>query len=505
MLFTNTQIRTAILLAISLALIVAGDIGAYLVQTDGGKNQVAGFKLPTENGQWITADLFKPKSATAEHPVPLVLVCPGFERSKETMTSYSIELARRDVAVITIDPYNQGASSSTMQKRSASLEGYGIIPMAEYVTDPANFDFVDKNRIGAAGYSAGGNAVLQSAARFGAREAKALRRARKSDDAEKTIADAKAQNKISSVFIGGYVLTLTDDVLATVDANVGLDYARFDEGSFRTEKGQADMRTATESLRLVNTIFPDDQKISEVEIGRIYGSATNRTMRVVHNTENIHPLMPYDPRHVAKAIDFFMLAFGLHPAFSAANQIWPLKEFFTLLALAGGLLFLVPCAALLLRMPFFNSLVRPIPPALPAPGRKGKIIFWLTFTVSALIACFLFIPMARATATVFPQASAATQTWFFPERINNAILLWAVANGVIGLVIFALNYWWFGRKNGVAPAMWGIKTGPVELGKTFLLALTLFAAFYALVFVSYGIFHTDFRFLFVSPATLNRQ
>jgi dienelactone hydrolase len=490
------------ILLFSLALILVGDIGAYLVQTAGGTVEVTGFTLPTENGQWIKADLFKPNTATRENPAPIVVVCPGFERSKETMTSYSIELARRGIVVVTIDPYNQGASSSTMQKRSASLEGYGVIPMVEYISAATNLDFADKSRIGAAGYSAGGNAVLQSAARFGAREAKALRHARKADDVEKATAEAKAQNKISSIFIGGYVLTLTDDVLADVDANVGLDYARHDEGAFRTEKGGADLRTAAESLRLVNMILPDGQKIAEVEIGKIYGDATNRTLRVVHNTANIHPLMPYDPRHVANMIAFFTLAFNLQPAVPATNQIWPFKEFFTLQALAGGFLFLVPAAALLLRLPFFNPLVHPVPPALPAPGRRGKVIFWLTFAASALIACFLFIPLARATATVFPQASAATQTWFFPERINNAILLWAVANGIIGLLVFSLNYRLFGKKSGVTPSMWGIKIRALELCKTFLLALILFAAFYALVFVSYGIFHTDFRFTFVSaPAS----
>ena len=173
--------RAMILLWISLALIVVGDIGAYLVQTDGGKVEVVGFKLPVENGQWITADLFRPIIATKENPVPVVVVCPGFERSKETMTSYSIELARRGIAVITIDPYGQGASSATQQKRSASVEGNGVIPMVEYVCDTTNLNYIDKSRIGAAGYSAGGNAVLQSASRFGASQAKVLRHAHAAD------------------------------------------------------------------------------------------------------------------------------------------------------------------------------------------------------------------------------------------------------------------------------------------------------------------------------------
>jgi hypothetical protein len=485
------KLRPTLMLSIALALIFAGGLGAYLVQTGAGKIEIVGFKLPTERGQWITADLFRPKSATEENPVPLVVVCPGFERSKETMTSYSIELARRGIAVITIDPYSQGASSSTSQKRSASVEGYGVVPMVEYIHNTPNLDYVDKSRIGATGYSAGGNAVLQSASRFGGREAKASRRKQETSQEEA---------RISSVFIGGYVLSLTDKVLSTVDANVGLDYARYDEGAFRTENGNADFRTAPEGLRLVNAVLPDDKKVSEVEVGKVYGSASDHTLRVIHNTKNIHPLMPYDPAHVANMIDFFTQAFGLQPALPSSSQIWPLKELFTGLSLVGGLLMLVPMAAMLLKLPFFSSLAHPIPPPLPAPRTAGKISFWVMFIASACAACFLFIPVARATATLFPQASASIPTWFFPQRINNAILLWAVVNGLLGLLLFAANYYLVGRKSGVRPMMWGLDTGLLELGKTILLALMVFAAFYGALFACYGIFHTDFRFTFISAS-----
>lgn len=497
--------RTQLLLGVSLVLVVVGAIGAHLIKTAGGQVDVRGLKFPTENGQWIAADMFRPKSATENNRVPLVVVCPGFERSKETMDAYAIELARRGMAVITIDPYNQGASSSTLQKRSASLEGYGVIPVVEYVHDTPNLNYVDKSRIGAVGYSAGGNAVLQSASRFGARQIRALKQARAADSeggkavTPAELAAARGQNKIAAIFIGGYVLTLTDETLATVETNVAMDYASHDEGAFRNPDGNADMRKAPESLRLVNTIFPD-HPVSAVEIGKVYGDRAQRTMRVVYNTNNIHPLMPYDPRHIANMTGFFAAVFDLKSPLPPTSQIWPLKELFTLMALVGAFLFLVPFASLLLRLPVFRPLAHPIPPALPAPGKPGKMLYWITFAFGALVACFLFVPMARATAFLFPQASARTLTWWFPQRINNAILLWAIANGIIGLITFWLTYRLYGRRNGVTPAMWGIKTSGKELLRTFGLALAVFAAFYILLFASYGLFHTDFRFTFVSAA-----
>jgi hypothetical protein len=498
--------RPARLLCVALALIFAGGFGAYLIQTDCGRISVTGLKFPTENGQWVAADLFKPQCANATNPVPMVVVCPGFERSKETMSGYSIELARRGIAVIAIDPYAQGASSSTMQRRSATMEGYGVVPVVEYVHDTPNLNYVDKTKIGAVGYSAGGNAVLQSASRFGARQAKALRNARRKDSdggttiTDSELAEARSQNKLAAIFVGGYVLTLTDDVLETVDANVGMDYAYYDEGAYRTTNRNAQMRSAPEALRLVNSILPEDKKVSEVEIGKRYGDQSKRTLRVVHNTKSTHPLMPYDRTHIANVADFFTTAFELKPSLPSSCQTWPLKELFTLVALVGGFLFLVPFATLLLRLPVFSSLAQPIPLPLPRPGTTGQIVFWATFAVSAILACFLFMPMAQATAVLFPQASERYQTWWFPQRINNAILLWAVANGAIGLIVFFLTYKLHGRKHGISPDMWGIRTNTKELAKTFGLALAVFIAFYVLLFASYGLFHTDFRFTFVSAA-----
>ena len=496
--------RSTRMLLLSLALIFAGSVGGYVVKTDAGRVDVTGITLPTQDGQWVAADIFRPLAASSKNPVPLVVVCPGFERSKETLDSYAIELARRGMAVITIDPYAQGASSSSRQRRSATLEGYGVIPMVEYVASTPNLNYVDKSRIGAAGYSAGGNAVIQAASHFGGRQPRVGRRAQSVEPPPAPT--PKPPSKLAAVFVGGYVLTLTDSVLVPVRSNVGMDYAFYDEGAFRNALKHADMRTAPEALRLVNSGLSKDSAITAVEIGRRYGDPVNRTMRVVYNTVNLHPLLPYDPRSIAHVVDYFTTVFGLTPTMPSTDQRWWLKEFFTLVALVGGLLFLVPFGALLLKTPAFAALAKPIPPALPKPGATGTVLYWTTFAVGALLACFLFIPMVLLTFKVFPAASAAQQTWWFPQRINNAVLLWAIANGLLGLLFVWLTYRFFGRWNGVRPEMLGLQTTAGELGRTVLLALAIAGGFFVLLFAAYGVFHTDFRFLFVSaPASFPRR
>ena len=495
------------LLLLSLLMIFGGGLACHLLQSDGGRVEVTGFRLDTVNGQWVTADLFHPTAASREHPAPVVLICPGFERSKETMASFSMELARRGFVVITIDPYNQGASSSTMERRSATKEGYGLVAMAEYVHGKNGPDFIDRSRVGAFGYSAGGNAVLQTASQFGSRQATALRRATRLDSekgrtvTDNEIATARRENLLTAIFVGGYVLTMNEEVFAPLDANVGMDYARSDEGAFRNLAGSADMRTATESLALVNSARPAENKLKTIEIGSAYGDADARTYRIVHNTPGIHPLLPYDDRFVAHVLDFFDRTLQAQSPLPPEDQRWKLREAATATSLFGGLLFLIPCAGLLLRLPLFASVRQPTPPALPAPTPAGRKLAWCLFFFGALVAAGLFMPLAKATLTVFPEASSVKQTWWFPQRINNALLLWALANGTIALTLFWGAYRLYGRHHGVTPAMWGLKITAQAAGLTALLAFTVVGCFYALLFTCYSLFHADFRCLFVAAST----
>ena len=74
------------LLWVLLSIVVLSSYAASLVQTAGGRIKVYDIKVPTQNGQWVVGDLFKPRSATSDNPAPLVVVVPGFQRSKEALS-----------------------------------------------------------------------------------------------------------------------------------------------------------------------------------------------------------------------------------------------------------------------------------------------------------------------------------------------------------------------------------------------------------------------------------
>ena len=464
----------------ALLVLVLSCWAASRIQNSGGQVHVDSIKIPTHNGQWVVADLFRPRSVTADSPAPFVVVIPGFQRSKEALSNVAIELSRRGFVAASIDPYAQGSSSASLSRIAATTEGYGMFALVDYVASSSNLNYVDRSKIGATGHSAGGNAAIRGANYFG-REA----------------ATTGNPSKLHSVYVSGYVLTLTDEVLQDVRSNVGVAYALYDEGAYRNEYGDGDMRIAPEALRAVNSGLPESEAISEVELGRYYGDLQQRTLRVIHNERNLHPFQPYMAEAIANQISYFERVFDVQSGLDPYDQVWQWREILGVIALIAALVAIIPMGHFLLQTAPFRPLVNTLPPPLPRPAGRGRIIFWTAFTIGAVIACVTYIPMAELSQKLFVAASTRQLTWFFPQRMNNAVMLWAILNGTVGFLMFWLTYRYFGRRHGITPAYWGAAITARDLGKTLALALLLFTAFFLTLFAIYYFLHVDYRFLFM--------
>ena len=455
---------------------------ASLVQTSFGKVDIELMNLETPDGQKLVYDLYKPSIATAENQVPFIVVVPGFQRSKEALSNIALELSRRGFAIALIDPYAQGMSSSSVSRMAATTQGYGMFALVDYAYD-GNFSFVNKNLIASTGHSMGGNAAIRGANYFGKQALK-----------------SGTKSKLHSVYVSGYVLTLRENILKDSKSNMGVSYALYDEGAFRNElKGwdAANMKIAPESLRVVNGVLPKNEKIKEVELGKYYGDESNNTLRVIFNEELLHPFQPYNKEATANQIEYFEKALGSPITINSSNQIWQIKEFLTLLNLIVSLLMLIPIARFFLQLNFFKEIIKNVPSALPKQTQQGKFIFWVIFFTSALIACISFIPMVDVAKVLFYESANRELTWFFPQRMNNSVMLWAAFNGIIGLCIFYISYQLFGRHHGVKIDSWGIRINRYELAKTVLLGLIIFISYYAILYTIYYFFHVDYRFWFM--------
>ena len=467
-----------------ICIIVICSFTASLIQSDFGKVEVRSMKIPTNNGQHLVFDLYKPDSATNKNKAPFIVVVPGFQRSKEALSNIAIELSRRGMVVALIDPYAQGLSSSSRSRRSATTEGYGMFTLVEKAHTGKFLNYIDTNKIATTGHSMGGNAAIRGANYFG-----------------KQAIENNKPSKLHSIFVSGYVLTLLDNVLNDIRSNVGVSYALYDEGAFRNELtgwSASNMKIAPESIRVINWgINNGNDLVKKVELGKYYGSLDDRSLRVIHNEELIHPFQPYNNIATANQIEYFEKVFDIKSNLDSSNQIWQWKELMTLISMVAALIMLLPLSKVLLSLNLFKPLVRDIPKPLPIQSGKSKIIFWIIFFLGASIACLSYIPMVDAAKNIFSAAANRELTWFYPQRMNNSVMLWAAFNGIIGLILFTLSYQFFGKKHGVSSKSWGLKANPKYILKTFVLALIVFTIYYLLLFFIYYIFHVDYRFWFM--------
>ncbi len=466
-----------------LAILFLSSLFASQIQSNFGKTNISLERLDTGDGQYIYYDLYKPETATELTKAPFIAIIPGFQRSKEALSNVAIELSRRGHVVGLIDPYAQGLSSSSKSRIAATTQGYGMFALIEHIHGSDDYLYINKNLLGSTGHSMGGNAAIRGADYFG-------KDAIKNDE----------ESILHSIYISGYVLTLRDEILKNARSNIGVSYALYDEGAFRNELNgwdAADMRIAPESLRTVNSIFAENEKLEKVELNKMYGNIDNRTARIIFNEALLHPFQPYNKEAMANQLYYFDEVFNSPIKKDSYDQMWQFKEFLTLLNMVVSFLLLIPLTKNLLKISFFSIIVKKVPEPLPVQNRKSKIIFWSLISFSALVACVTFIPMVEVAKYLFPEAATRNLTWFFPQRMNNSVMLWALFNGTLGLILFFLSYYMFGKKHGAKQNSWGLGITLNELFRTVILALSIFAIYYLILYVIYALFHIDYRFWFM--------
>ena len=510
-------------LSIGIILILISCLGASVLQTNFYKTQVYTFKVPTSGGKYLSCNMYRPKTASAENKVPLVIATAGTYASKEQMDIPGIELSRRGIAVITFDPYMHGLSSGgTEPYDQFAWTDAGMIALVEFAA--ANLDFVDPGRIGVTGHSLGGRIISNTLAHYGVAYEKALAQAQEPDSeggteiTEKEQAYARSQNKVMAAFASGVQTSeisfgVKDDTFAIHGIKGAPEdkempqraYAsiavyngfndEFGRGNYQVDGVAYDLSVHPDMISLVNSVLVPEDKVETIEIDRFYGNAGDHTLRVVYNPPEVHAYERFSTTEAREISDFFTKAFEMENPIAPENQLWLLKECFNFLGFIGMFLLLVPLASLFMRLPLFAELATSVPEKLPAlKSGRSKLIFWGTWLFSAVVSWQFFLPAIGISTALFQvQSKQGTLTWLFPQKMTNFVWVWAIFNAIVGLALFWLSYRFNGSKNGVTPKMWGIKTSGEELLKSLLLAFTVCACFFSVVFLANYFFVADFR------------
>ena len=115
---------------------------------------------------------------------------------------------------------------------------------------------------------------------------------------------------------------------------------------------------------------------------------------------------------------------------------------------------------------------------------------------------------------LFQSAAGNIYTYYYPARMMNAVFLWAVINGSVGILIWVLTtlcenlYYFIFSKVTKTPSKvdWSkfkyLKVHPLNLLKSLGLAIVMFWLFYGILQIVYMTMHQDFRFMLISASPL---
>ena len=527
-----------IFLAVCILVIFLSSFIASAIQSDGWQIEVTDLRN-AENEGTITVNgaeeevegivvsgiLFKPKNASADNPLPAVVLTHGYLNNREMQLQNAIELARRGFVVLTVDREGHGnyeyRDSSTT---GAMMATSGLYDSAKYVY---NLDYVDKDRIGISGHSMGGY----------------------------TTAMTLLQDMGTGIVSAGLIQAWSTFIAAGPDVDVGMLKAKDDEFFFTTNEGE-DGTISREYLTTTaaKTFVGNPAMEGDVVSGAIYvngqavettgGQETEGAFRAIYEIPGVHPQNHCSVDGAEAVVNFFYNAFGTPDGYeyiSEGNQVWWVKEAFSLIGLIGFFALIFPLASLLLGTPVFKSLrvaklatvehVRavldengeavldengepqtvtetetvweganlPVQPK-PLKGIQKNISYWLAAIGITIFSGFsIHAICTEYGGKVFPN------TQLYPQDTTNWVATWAVATALFSLAVI-LFFWLvnttinrvrYGKdyseyqENPFAAGR--IATGLTGLLKTLVLALLILGILLAVLFTNWAVWKVDFR------------
>jgi len=391
-------------------MLLVGCFGAWLVRSSGNTVQIFEVNIPDQSGTYIHVTVFKPKTATAENPAPVVVTCNGYADTGEKQDFAAIELSRRGVVVFEMDALSHGLSStSTYDSSPASTmgEAVGMISLVEFISN-AELDYIDLSRLGITGHSMGGIATRVTYEHFGALETAALEAARlpESDGGEE-ITDAEFEyaeslNVISAAFFQSALPMPDVGAYGNYYRNAGINYTYYDEGNYTTSNGDGDLTDAPEALAFINSMLDEENAIDTVEIGKYYGSVEDNNLRVVYNVKTTHTFEYMTPASATCLIDFFTDCLSLDTDLSSSNLIFMYRFLFSTIGLIGLGLLITSFVYALLRTKFFGTICVRVPePKAVLKSSSDKAVFWGSWLVIIVITVFCLVPVIRLDACVY--------------------------------------------------------------------------------------------------------
>lgn len=452
--------KAVVWVVLSLVVVFVGALIAFIVQTDFGRIQVKELRFMSADGKTLSALLFIPKGVSAEKPAPAILTMHGYINSRETQSGFNIEFARRGYIVMAMDMAGHGYSEQIRGGLANPARGAdsGLLYLA-------SLPFVDKNNIAVEGHSMGGWSVLSAAGKY--------------------------PHLVKTVILEGSSSETygSPKVTAETPFNFAVVFSKYDE--FSRLMWGTEIPSDIVKTQKLKTAFGTTE---DVVPKKLYGSFENESARKLYIPNCTHPGDHLSKEAIGYAIEFLQDSITPPKFIDPKDQIWPWKEFGTLLALIGGIMFLLSYGYCLLQSAYFSSL-KGKPFGFKEVKKPVSIIIWLVgFAVITAIPAFTFFKFQQ------PGGKTPTPNAFWPQSLTIGFARWATFNALIGVGLFILWHFVYHRRIGGNLMTYGLATDPEkpkfslkQLWKAFALAVCVIFATHIVLSIVQWAFKVDFR------------
>jgi dienelactone hydrolase len=456
------MVSLILFLVISLILLLASVVVASLVQTDFGRVEVANVTYKNYNGIPIRAKLFRPRTAGSTQPAPGIVYAHGYQNNRETSDAYCLELARRGLVVLGIDAIGRGNSGNPNEPKAPDFDRtYGVFSSLQFLKGQS---YVNPESVGLMGHSLG---------------------------AEWAYTVALKDPGVKALVISGFAYRM--DATESNPKNMLMIIGKYDEYR-RRMTGVRDIERDWMKTPQTRKVIPYENPL----INQTYGDFSRGTARRVFVPGVTHIQESHNRAAIAEALSWMKTA--LQPDEKAwidpYRQIWPVKEWATLVAMLAGLASILPLGAMLLKLSFFSGIPRPIASTYTCSAKSF-------FKIAGLNAVLMWLYLPLIFVLFGIHVFLVRIDKLFPMMMVNGTVWWFFWINVIGFFIFTRWYGSKHRESGVNLADLGIsyrKDGFALdwgiLAKTAVLGLLLFFFAYGCEHLLEQIFIVDYRFIF---------
>ncbi|MBQ0072206.1 MAG: hypothetical protein KBS81_10205 [Spirochaetales bacterium] len=411
----NTKKLMRVML-IALLVFFAGMFLAHQIATDNGNVELRRLSVMTDRGVAISLEVFKPKTATKANPAPAVMLIPGGNAAVENMSDSAMELARRGIVAIGIEPYTIGRSD--VEKDNSGL---GSIDVVDYIT---HLDFIDQEKLGFIGWSMGtsrANAALYI------------------DDPSGEMVTTKNMfgqevTSVKQIIRPGFVGVMYVGAGGLLDTSYKINSALFEGEWDNLYRG--DRRVMNSNPQYVNPIKEYLGGADHFDFRKWYGDPQNGTGRIYYEGFTGHVIGLASPSYVKAACDFWTTTFGI-PNTKPILYMW--KEVGTAVSFCASIVFLISMVFLLLSCDWFKKdLVTDASKRRILEGNPKDWTVWVGIVIPAICG-------AALAKWAVPKGQGIMNKWVTADLIHgtniqnvNGLVFWLVILEACGIACWLI-------------------------------------------------------------------